>query len=251
MAMLTCHITKAAMADFGDSTAWMPYTFGSGVQLNNVNGGSGLQIDFAAGAQPVDQNGMWAGYISTFALQGNFAIQMNYTLNTWPSVPNGNGVRLAITLAPWIGLERESTFYSAGDAYCLQTYSGATFVPTTDRSGTLQMVRVGNTLSGYYWSASSQAWVFVGSASGYSQDFAVYAVAWTDTATFAHQAVQVTLNDLQITGTVIPGTGIGPVPIIPAVTPVPEPSTCIAGALALLPFGLQGIRFLRTRKQTA
>jgi hypothetical protein len=31
-------------------------------------------------------------------------------------------------------------------------------------------------------------------------------------------------------------------------TPVPEPSTYIAGALALLPFGLQGIRALRNRK---
>jgi hypothetical protein len=36
-----------------------------------------------------------------------------------------------------------------------------------------------------------------------------------------------------------------------SLTAVPEPTTMIAGALALLPFGLQGIRFLRTRKQTA
>ena len=32
---------------------------------------------------------------------------------------------------------------------------------------------------------------------------------------------------------------------------VPEPSTYIAGALMLLPFGLQGIRHLRSRKQAA
>jgi hypothetical protein len=32
---------------------------------------------------------------------------------------------------------------------------------------------------------------------------------------------------------------------------VPEPTTMIAGALSLLPFGLCGIRFLRTRKQSA
>jgi hypothetical protein len=32
---------------------------------------------------------------------------------------------------------------------------------------------------------------------------------------------------------------------------VPEPSTCIAGALLLLPFGLQTVRRLRTRKQVS
>jgi len=30
--------------------------------------------------------------------------------------------------------------------------------------------------------------------------------------------------------------------------PVPEPSTCLAGALLAIPFGLQGIRYLRNRK---
>jgi hypothetical protein len=33
--------------------------------------------------------------------------------------------------------------------------------------------------------------------------------------------------------------------------PVPEPSTCIAGALLLLPFGLQGIRRLTSGKRTS
>ncbi len=34
-------------------------------------------------------------------------------------------------------------------------------------------------------------------------------------------------------------------------TAVPEPSTYLAGALLLLPFGLQGIRHFRSRKQAA
>ena len=32
-------------------------------------------------------------------------------------------------------------------------------------------------------------------------------------------------------------------------TPIPEPSTCIAGALLAIPFGLQGIRYARNRKR--
>ena len=39
--------------------------------------------------------------------------------------------------------------------------------------------------------------------------------------------------------------------IADAFAPVPEPSTYLAGALLLLPFGLQGIRHLRCRKQAA
>lgn len=35
------------------------------------------------------------------------------------------------------------------------------------------------------------------------------------------------------------------------IAPVPEPTTCIAGALLLLPVGLQGIRMLRNRRQTS
>jgi hypothetical protein len=42
--------------------------------------------------------------------------------------------------------------------------------------------------------------------------------------------------------TKIPGTVVGA---------VPEPSTVVAGALLLLPFGLHGFRYLRNRKQVA
>ncbi len=41
-----------------------------------------------------------------------------------------------------------------------------------------------------------------------------------------------------------------PNPILTA-TPIPEPTTMIAGALLLLPFGLQGVRMLRNRRQAA
>jgi hypothetical protein len=34
-------------------------------------------------------------------------------------------------------------------------------------------------------------------------------------------------------------------------TPVPEPTTMVAGALLLLPFGLSAVRHLRNRKQAA
>jgi hypothetical protein len=45
-------------------------------------------------------------------------------------------------------------------------------------------------------------------------------------------------------------TGLSGIQIV-AAAPVPEPSTFIAGALLALPFGLQGFRWLRNRKQVA
>jgi hypothetical protein len=50
------------------------------------------------------------------------------------------------------------------------------------------------------------------------------------------------------TGVATPGAGQD---LIWNVTPVPEPTTMIAGAMLLLPFGLQTVRHLRKRKQTA
>jgi hypothetical protein len=41
------------------------------------------------------------------------------------------------------------------------------------------------------------------------------------------------------------------IPVDVTITPVPEPTTMCAGALLLLPFGLQGIRAVRNRKQAA
>jgi hypothetical protein len=246
MAMLTCHVTQAAMANFNDSTQWRQATDGSGVQLNNVNNGSGFQVNFAADAQTGADGNMAAGYESTFTLQGNFVIELNYSLNFWPPSPPPNGVRLAISLGPFLGSIRESTIYTSGDGYTFEA-GGYTYVPTADQSGSLIMARMGDTISGYYWSAVDAAWVLVGSASGYSRDFPIWVSSWSDWG-FCHQPVSVTLSDLQIsTGAdaIIPGPVI-PAPIIPGGDPaVPEPSTCLAGALLLLPFGASLIRKLR------
>jgi hypothetical protein len=240
MAMLTCHITKAAMANFGDSTAWTPYAYGSGVTLNTASDGSEFQVDFAANAQG---DNMSAGYVSTFSLHGDFVIDMDFALNVWP--PPANGVRLAIGLGGGSGTIRESTIYTSGDGYNFAANNSWHIVPATGLSGRLQMARVGDTLSGSYWDATLASWILIGSASGFSQDFPVWVSSWTD-GTFGHQPVQVAMNDVQITtgpDGIIAGGGVNPDGgVNPA---VPEPSTCLAGALLLLPFGASLIRKLR------
>ena len=238
MALLTCHMTKAAMTDFGDSTYWTPYAYGSGVELNNVNSGSGFQVTFAANA---GGNNMSAGYVSTFSLRGDFVIDMDFTLNVWPPPPNG--VRLAISLGANIGQTRESTIYTSGDGYNFAA-NGWHIVAGTGLNGTLQIARVGGTLSGSYWDAILASWVLIGSASGFSQDFPVTMSSWSD-GWFGHQAVEVTMNDVHIT--------TGPDAIVlgggsKAANPVPEPSTYVTGVLMMLPFGASALRMLRKRQ---
>jgi hypothetical protein len=233
MTLLTCHIAKAAMADFGDSNYWTPQNSSSGAQLTPVDNGNGFQVNFASGVLG------GVGYQSAFTLQGDFDIQVNYTLTDWPTAPNSACV--GISLGPYIGSMRLSTVYTSGDAYAFETTStGLAYVPTTDQSGSLRIARVGNTLSGYYWSAANSAWMLTGSATGYSQNFGVFIGSWITEGIPTTGQVGDIESDLQMSGTLITGN------VVPS--PVPEPSTMIAGALALLPFGFTALRSLRKRQ---
>jgi len=229
---------RGAVADFGDPSMWTPSVYGTGVSSQIVDNGAGFQADFAANAQPVNVppflnfpagNGMFVNYISTFALHGDFTLEVNYALDLWPSAPNG--ILLGITLSPFVGTLRESTIYT-GDAYAFAA-GGYVSMPTTDLSGTLAMTRVGGTLSGYYWSAAQGAWVGIGSAAGFSQDLSLLVNAGLS-GTYGGHAVEVTLSNLEIgtqplTGTIIP---------VPAPPPssAPEAGTawCGLGAVGLV-----------------
>ena len=229
--VLALNSSKASITDFTDANYWTPVTDGSGVTASSVNKvGSGVQIRFDPGAQPGSDGGMSAGYLSTFTLQGDFVIELNYALNIWPPAPNG--VRMAISLGPNIGQTRESTIFTSGDGYNFAA-NGWHIVPTTDQSGTLMLADMGGTLSGYYWSAADAAWVLLGSASGFSGSYPVAIGSWSD-STFSHQEVVDTLSGIQITtgaDAVIPGPVITSPPQPPST--VPEASTIWTGVLSL------------------
>ncbi|MGA2864077.1 MAG: hypothetical protein ABSF95_06270 [Verrucomicrobiota bacterium] len=245
-ALLACNICEAAMTDFGDNTEWMPTVFGLGVQMNNV--ANGFQVGFATDAHPGGvvsssyPTVIAAGYQSTFELRGDFTIDVSYSLNVWPAA---SGVRLGIGLMPYLGVQRECTIYTSGDAYSVNA-AGFSYVSTTDRSGMMQLARVGGTLTGSYWNPTSQSWVAIRSAQGYSEDFGVGLSAWTDSSTFGHQSVELTMNNLAISAQTILS---GPYPLPYWVQPtsgggipaVPEANTLWAGALALA-FSVLGSR---------
>jgi hypothetical protein len=213
------------ISNFSDAGTWIRYVYGSGVQV--TPSGNGFEADYAAGAQPGPNNGISAGYTSTFALRGDFTLDIDYRLKTWPAE---SGIRLGLGVWPSICMIRAGTA-EGGQMYSgeLYSFSAGPFVTvqTSDRRGTLRLVRRGGTLSGYYRSSAGGPWVLAGSRSGdpvFLQDFQVSVESWTDSSSFGGRPVALTLGNFVMTAdTVLPGRyGIpvwkgGPATAIPEV----------------------------------
>jgi len=223
IAMLVSPIAQAELSDFSDATLWTPHISGFGPSIQNVAGGFKVNM-------PADSHGIYpsidfnAGYESTFALHGDFTIDVDYTLTTWPV---GNGMRLGIEIAPWFVSVRASQVWlnsNPGDeGYVFASGGMNGVVPTTDLAGTLRLARSGSTLGGYF--RSGQNWVSIGSGQVDTSDFTVQLVAWSDDRFFTGQTVELGFSNPTISAE--------------AFVLVPEPSVAalsmfIAAALLLL-----------------
>ena len=227
----------STMSDFADTANWSRRVSGTGIRLRPS--GNGFEIDYSAEARP-DSAGMVAGYTSTFALRGDFTLDVDYTLKEWPPV---SGVRLGLGVWPSICTIREA-LPELGDAY---TFGAGPYehIPTGDRHGSLRLVRTGGTLAGYYRSSHSSPWVRIGSRSDnpvFLNDFQVSVASWTSEDAFARQPVAITLDNLAMTAdTVLPGPygvpppgfeGLGP---LLAQEPAPAPAPMPANRLSPRP----------------
>ncbi len=193
-------------SNFSDMSTWIRHTGGSGVQLTPA--GNGFEVAYAAGAQPSPGGGMGihAGYISTFALRGDFTMDIDYALTTWPA---SSGVRLGLGVCwPSICMIRQGQGPYTQESY---TFGAGPYVsiPTGDQHGTLRLVRAGGALLGYCRSLSDGSWVLVGSRTGdpvFANDFQVSVNSWTDSSTFGQEAVGIRLSNFVLTAdTVLPG----------------------------------------------
>jgi hypothetical protein len=244
-----CHLRAYAAfttADFGDAASWQPVVIGVGPTISTTGAQADVTIPASShgdgvGGPTWTATDFAAAYESTFSLRGDFDVTVAYNLIDWPS---NNGMRIGIGIAPWYGSQRVSQVYFGSppgtDAYVFDAGGVTGVTPTTDLSGQLRMARTGSSLAGYYWSAASQSWVLIGSGAVSPQDFGLAVSAWSGQGFFSSQAVQVSFSNLRITADDFT-TGVPPVDI----TPVPEPSTYLAGLLMLVPFCAQAIRYLR------
>jgi len=187
--LFTPNSSRAAVSNFGDPTTWLPVIYGSGVQVATLDGGTAFQVTYSPGAQPTPPTGgVGVDEMSTFAIGGDFSIQVGYTLNAWPP---GNRVDLAVTLGAL--------------PYAIGLILSDQGTPTIGLSGRVQVSRVGGVVSTSYWDPTTSAWdPFVVLAYNSTQDFQIS--FGSASATTLGQTVQFTFDDPVITAqTILPG----------------------------------------------
>ena len=147
----------------------------------------GVVVNIAS--NPVDEFGVAAR--TTYNLEGDFDIRMNYELTTWP---HGSGVRIGLAVeisdipnrfvqVQRIGFGRESDFPDyPREVYLVVSDEGVyetTVTSTDDLSGTLRIRREGDTVGCYY--GISDGWYELYNAEWLTGD------AWVGIDTWSHQ----------------------------------------------------------------
>lgn len=178
---------------------------------------------------PADSSGdnFYAGYSSTHVLRGDFDVQVDYHLLTWPE---NNGVRMGLWIEkiPYTYTVERASYgisdgFAAGDHYTTNFADSILLSPTGDTDGKLRLVRTGSLIEGYWRNETSNGWVLsqsrqVNTVSAGEVTFMLK--AWSHDYAFADEPVVVAFDNFVINkGTVV----------IPGITP-PEGVTGLANA---------------------
>jgi hypothetical protein len=177
-----------------DLSAWDVSTIGSGPTASEANGGVDLFIPATTHGDPLQQNLFALRLTARCHLGGDFDLQVDYTLTTWPA---RNGVRFGL-IAGADSVERTSDPVGPDNTYATNFSGSIVQTATPDKSGRMRLTRVGTTITGYYLNSGS--WVTIGTATAAAGSPAYVIQAWTDDYTFHQQAVRVNLKNLTATG---------------------------------------------------
>jgi hypothetical protein len=177
-----------------DLTAWDVTTTGTGPVAMEANGGVDLFIP--ATTKGDSQHATLIALVVTARchLAGDFDLQADYSLSTWPS---RNGVRFGL-VAGADSVERTTNPVGIDNTYATNLSGAIVQLETTDTSGRLRLARVGNATTGYYLKNGS--WVSIASATTAATGQAFAIQAWTDAYTFHKQDVRVNLKHVTMTG---------------------------------------------------
>lgn len=188
----------ALVDDFNDNTTdgplWDYWTEG-GSNVVKANG----RVEFSHPADATDNFG--AGYLSSCGLPGDFDVQVDFDLLTWPQ---GSGVRFALSVFPF-SLERTS-FGPGGEfpgfpreVYVANIGTGLVIVGTGDMSGKLRLQRTGSTVTAS--SYNGHDWTPVASNPAASTEAAwVNLESWGSEANFIKKNVAFAMDNLAVTG---------------------------------------------------
>ncbi|MFA5295420.1 MAG: PQQ-binding-like beta-propeller repeat protein [Methanoregulaceae archaeon] len=156
---------------------------------------------------PADSSGdtFSAGYSGTHALRGDFDVQIDYQLLTWPE---NSGVRAGL----WVErspttftIERVSysisDFFTPGDHYTTNFADSILLSATNDTQGTLRLVRTGTAVTGYCYDESSHDWVLlqgVPESVVSTRDVTFRIMAWGHDYSFGDEPVRVAFDNFVI-----------------------------------------------------
>ena len=164
----------------------------------------GVVVNIAS--NPVGEFG--AAARTMYNLEGDFDIRMEYELTTWPQ---GSGVRIGLAVevsgvpnrlvqVQRVGFGRASDFPSyPREVYLVVSYQGVhenTITSTDDLSGTLRILREGDTVGCYY--ATSDGWYELYKAEWSTEDVWVGIDTWSHEPNFGGEEVGVLMRTVEI-----------------------------------------------------
>lgn len=195
--------SSPAFDDFDDnaynSTIWDIIEYG-GPYVNETDQHLVITIPADSSADT-----FYAGIVSKYALRGDFDIQVDYQLLTWPP---DSGVRAGL----WIErpptsftVERVSyssaDYFTPGDHYTTNFADSILLSITNDTDGKLRLVRTGTTFTGYYFDNIAGDWVLLQSLQGdaaSSRDVTFKIRAWGHDYSFGDELVKVAFDNFVI-----------------------------------------------------
>ncbi len=150
-----------------NTNLWYQYTVGPGSSSTVTNNRLEITLPQSLGGS------LYMGMlVSEFTLVGDFAMQVDFDLLTWPS-NNAAQVGLVIDQANEFSIFRRSRGLGeggGGEIYFTMFKGQMTQVLASGTSGKLSMTRTDNTMQGSYWDGA--AWQLVGSYTDSSLGFA-------------------------------------------------------------------------------
>jgi hypothetical protein len=182
--------------NFNDNTLnpsrWNATASGAGPSISETNQRLEIIVPFYSAG-----NGYGASVNSVFKMRGDIDVQADYSLLDWPLV---NGIRVGMG-GPYV-IERDS--FSAGDGsppapsevYLSDFGIPSGVVATTDKAGTLRLVRVGSLWSTYYYSGGK--WVIDRQSTGTTDDATISLAAWSDDYRFTHKNVRISFDNFMV-----------------------------------------------------
>ncbi len=187
------------MDDFDDNTLdpdlWREVSAGSGPYVNETN--QRLEITLPATSTGSTFS---SGYEGVCRINGDFDMQVDYELLTWPA--GGNGVRLALDTVGVGVMERMSNDGPNEEYYTADFGSyGNPGATTTDVSGTLRIKRSGDTFYAYYRDNTTGNWVQLFSHAGMPTGGIPFALdAWSHDSLFGDQEVKIAFDNFILWG---------------------------------------------------